>query len=435
MNNQVNCRFFEDHINAYLDSELDPETRSKMISHADACPDCGERLETMTRLLTMCAELDEGLTVPLEVQSAWRRAVREEAAQHQSQPRAKKGRGIRRTLGTVAAAAVLLVGGTFLYQAINLEQAAISVPVAPTQKRMQVSGSGYDGGYVSEANQSPGTQSAMYLSRDGAIDNLIGAEEDNMLYEEDTVDVADVADVADSTTQQRVVLRNATRWFETSTFDPTMQSITDLVTEYNGHFEDQSVDGQAILPGQTSGRIARLTARLPVNDLDEFLSVLDGLGTLTYQNQQDEDISSRYYDVASRLESYRAQLKRYNELVSTASGLEEMLLLQDKLYEVQANVDSLEGQIRGWDSRANMSTVAIEVSEIALREQQSNVSTLDDRVRGGFADSMEWMRVFLQDAAVVLAMAAPMLVIVVPLLIVLGVIISAVKRRKRRKGK
>jgi hypothetical protein len=30
----------------------------------------------MTRLLTMCAEMDEGLTVPLEAQAAWRKAVR-----------------------------------------------------------------------------------------------------------------------------------------------------------------------------------------------------------------------------------------------------------------------------------------------------------------------------------------------------------------------
>ena len=64
MEKPITCKYFGNHLDAYLDSELDRATRLKMELHADRCPECGEKLEYMTRLLIMCAEMDEGLSVP-----------------------------------------------------------------------------------------------------------------------------------------------------------------------------------------------------------------------------------------------------------------------------------------------------------------------------------------------------------------------------------
>lgn len=74
MTGQIDCKFFTEHLDSYLDSELDQATRQEMHRHAANCPSCGECLESMTRLLTMCAEMDEGLSVPLEAQAAWRQS-------------------------------------------------------------------------------------------------------------------------------------------------------------------------------------------------------------------------------------------------------------------------------------------------------------------------------------------------------------------------
>jgi anti-sigma factor RsiW len=112
MNEQDNCLWFDGNLNAYLDGELDREAREKMNAHARSCPACGQKLETMTRLLTMCAELDEGLSVPLEAQSAWRKAIRAEAQGH---ARKRNVDGWTRGLGWIAVALTLLTVSTAVF--------------------------------------------------------------------------------------------------------------------------------------------------------------------------------------------------------------------------------------------------------------------------------------------------------------------------------
>ena len=74
----MNCERFRSMLDRYIDSELSEEERSAMEEHTLSCDDCAELLNQALTTATMCAELNEGLTVPLECQAGWRRAVREE---------------------------------------------------------------------------------------------------------------------------------------------------------------------------------------------------------------------------------------------------------------------------------------------------------------------------------------------------------------------
>lgn len=435
MKKRVNCSFFQEHMNAYLDSELDQETRSAMISHADECPDCSERLETMTRLLMMCAELDEGLSVPLDVQSAWRHAIRREAAGKQvpsgrnAGVRRRKPNGLVRAVSAVAAAAVLLAGGTVAYRLSGAAPAS----TASSQLFRSVNSAEETSAKHTGEFDLMAAPSGTLIEVDGEVDDVVMDGQGTL--EMGAGQAGDAAAHAPSGTEQpKVVLRSASRAFETSTFDQTVDAISGLVDEYAGYFESEETYGRAMDRGQ-NGRYASMTARVPTDELDAFLTALDAVGTVTSKSETQTDISDRYYDAAGRLETYKTQLTKYNQLVSTATGLEDMLLLQGHIDETQAMIDSVQGQINGWDSRVARSTVNISVTEIAVREQQALESDLGERVRAALDDSIEWVKAFLQDAAVVLAMAAPALVIIIPLLIVIWVIVAAVRRSRRRRGR
>ncbi|MEG2711306.1 MAG: anti-sigma factor, partial [Clostridia bacterium] len=231
MNKQVSCKFFQEHLNDYLDSEMDIETRQRMNAHATECPECGERLETMTRLLTMCAELDEGLTIPLDAQAAWRKAVREEST-HQQAPK-RRGHGFTRALGAVAAAAVLLVGGTFAYRMSGvspIEQPAglASYKSAPSAVRSYDSNSN-EGAARSRAGAMPIVSEAdgempkaAQLAPDAPQD-APGAP----LVLGDTPDQAEVS--TQEATRKPVVLKSAERKMETTGFEQSMVSVQNLV--------------------------------------------------------------------------------------------------------------------------------------------------------------------------------------------------------------
>ena len=194
------------------------------------------------------------------------------------------------------------------------------------------------------------------------------------------------------------------------------------------------MDGQSFEEGG-QGRAAELSIRVSSESLDDFLTSLDAVCTVTYKSESAQDISDRYYDVETRLESYRVQMERLNQLLGSAS-LEDMLLLEDKRTEVQQEIDSLEGQLKSWSSQAQLSTVYVTLREVKVRDQvRSTGDSLGERVKTAFYDSVNWLNGFLQDAAVVLAIAAPVLVVLIPILVVVWAIVAGVRHRKGRKRK
>lgn len=430
MTGQIDCKFFTEHLDSYLDSELDQAARQEMHRHAANCPSCGECLESMTRLLTMCAEMDEGLSVPLEAQAAWRKAVRAEAASKERKA-SSRGAVFRRWTGGIAAALVLLVGGTFAYR-MGDGAAPITLPREPSYVDSTMPNY-YAGTRMATAGSGQAIPAQMRMETDGAVTSGQDAVNDAVFIDEAAVSQEQTAAVEEVQGEQ-VVLRTAERTLESSSFDQSLSYIQNLVTEYQGYFEQSTVDGQSFEEGG-QGRAAELSIRVSSESLDDFLTSLDAVCTVTYKSESAQDISDRYYDVETRLESYRVQMERLNQLLGSAS-LEDMLLLEDKRTEVQQEIDSLEGQLKSWSSQAQLSTVYVTLREVKVRDQvRSTGDSLGERVKTAFYDSVNWLNGFLQDAAVVLAIAAPVLVVLIPILVVVWAIVAGVRHRKGRKRK
>ena len=430
MTGQIDCKFFTEHLDSYLDSELDQATRQEMHRHAANCPSCGECLESMTRLLTMCAEMDEGLSVPLEAQAAWRKAVRAEAASKERKA-SSRGAVFRRWTGGIAAALVLLVGGTFAYR-MGDGAAPITLPREPSYVDSTMPNY-YAGTRMATAGSGQAIPAQMRMETDGAVTSGQDAVNDAVFIDEAAVSQEQTAAVEEVQGEQ-VVLRTAERTLESSSFDQSLSYIQNLVTEYQGYFEQSTVDGQSFEEGG-QGRAAELSIRVSSESLDDFLTSLDAVCTVTYKSESAQDISDRYYDVETRLESYRVQMERLNQLLGSAS-LEDMLLLEDKRTEVQQEIDSLEGQLKSWSSQAQLSTVYVTLREVKVRDQvRSTGDSLGERVKTAFYDSVNWLNGFLQDAAVVLAIAAPVLVVLIPILVVVWAIVAGVRHRKGRTRK
>ena len=409
MNEQDNCRWFDLSLNAYLDGELDREARERVNEHARTCPACGQKLETMTRLLTMCAELDEGLSVPLAAQSAWRKAVRAEA---QGRVRTRRVGAWTRGMGWIAAALTLLTVSTAMFnRGVTVPPAKISTKMAQAPAGAEFAARDY--GVIPGETETG--DSMLSLMTDGSMD-----------LNQQVID--------DSTAQQaKVVLRSASRSIESTAFDTDSQSVDNLVGEYEGYFESDSQSGQPLEPGGSVGRQRDMAIRVPSAQLDEFLTGLDVIGNVVYKNQTAEDVSSQYYDATARLDALKTQREQINKLMTSATDLTVIADLSDRFYNLQAEIDSLEGRIRGWDSKADFSLVTVSMTEVLARDQMQPVgNTLVDRIRTGFFDSVNWLSAFLQDMAVMLAAAAPVLVVLIPLIVLILVIVKVVRARKRR---
>ena len=404
----MNCERFRSMLDRYIDSELSEEERSAMEEHTLSCDDCADLLNQALTTATMCAELNEGLTVPLECQAGWRRAVREEAAQAKKTP---KWLVWRRALSVAAAAAALFfaIGG-----ALNPDSLTLKASLMNSADQYNET-AGYEGDYLSEGAGMARTASgkaAFLLESDGALDTgkAVGTSGESRQS----------SDV--------VVLRSALRHVVSKSFDSDLMWLEDLLREYNAYFEERTVTGQA----EDYNRVLSASIRVPSASLDDFLTALDDMGTVTLREERAEDITADYTDVSTRLSVLRSQLDQLNAMNETAESVSDLIAIHERATDLMAEIESYESTLRGWSSQQSYSTVSLTVEEDVTGGEDAPSSSLGEHMKDAFNASVEWLKTFGQNAAIFLAALAPRLAVWGPVAVIVIVIICLIFRRKKK---
>jgi len=396
----MNCEVFRENIDAYIDGELESAIRLEMERHAEACGPCMKMLKEAGMLQELLSGMSEE-DVPLKAQAAWRRAVREEAKKKTLAP-------WMRSIASVAAALVVLVAGT-VGMRLNGSVPAANVPTVLSYSETE-SESLFDG--LNEADERTGMAPIGYvagaLQSDGSAGTARSAE-------------------AGAGQIQPVVLRSAERAIESENYDSDIQWLNDLVSEYGAYFEERS---ESAGRSDDIGRISRAVIRVPSERLDDFLMELDQLGSTVKRSEAAEDVTGRYMDTQSRLDALKLQKEKLTEMLAETADIEALIAIDDKMAEVIAKMESLEGDLRRWESEQSYSKVTMMVAEV-FEAQPEAQEALGIRMKKGFDEALIWMKGFGQDLLVMLATYGPRLIILVPAL-VLGIAAGCLFRRRRR---
>ena len=97
--------------------------------------------------------------------------------------------------------------------------------------------------------------------------------------------------------------------------------------------------------------------------LDGVLSGAGEWGEVTREQTSAVDMTSTYTDNASRLESARAQKRQLDALYEKAETMEDIITLTDAIFDVQEEIEWLEGQNRRIDNQASMATLYVTINE------------------------------------------------------------------------
>ena len=419
---EMNCKTFQENLDAYIDSELDRKTRRAMEEHAAVCPDCGPLLNRAMEVATMCAELNEGLTVPLECQAAWRRAVRAEAeskTQARSKQRSHRSVWVRALAGAAAVLVLFFAVGSQL----DLDDL---IPSGSGQYNSRNAAYDY---YAEEAYGYSGNRAPMVAETGSA---MMGMKASGVMLESDgSIQQSTTADTSDTSNQGSdvIVLRSATRSITTKEFDADTLYLDDLVNEYSAYFESRRVTGNA----EDASRVLKAVIRVPSESLDNFLTALDVLGTVTVREEYAEDITANYNDVAARLQVLRSELDQLNAMNERAESVSDLIEINERANEVTAEIEAYESRLRDWNSRRSYSSVTLTITEKGEAVEPAKL-TLGERMKQAFEDSIEWLKEFGQDAAVFGAALLPRLIVWLPVLIIVIVLLRvAFGRRKKKK--
>ncbi len=218
----MGCEEAHSMLDAFVDGELSAQQERALMEHAAGCEACGREIEAAILLRDAMKDMDAEVSVPLEAQTAWRRAVRAETGK-------TRGRRWMRYACGAAAALVLVVGCTFALRGdvFKQEHTLVLTDTQPLARSM------------------PAAQA------DG---ELIAADG----VQETSASGAAAAEADDYTIWKK---------YEAADVDAACAAVEALAVEYSGSFSMEKDDG-----------LANCRVELPCDYAEDFLSAVERIG-------------------------------------------------------------------------------------------------------------------------------------------------------------
>lgn len=192
---------------------------------------------------------------------------------------------------------------------------------------------------------------------------------------------------------------------ETLDYAGTMSAIKDTIKKYGGVIQSENESDDSYHwyyedYRKTGGTLHNyLQVRIPSEKYDSFLSELDGIGKIISKSTSVDNISQQYYDTTTQIEALQIQEKNLLVMLEKCETIEDMITVQERLSEVQYELNSLQTTKRYMDVDVAYSYVNINVSEVMEYHYESEpvkTNTFIDRLQNtlkstgtGFLSFME----------------------------------------------
>ncbi len=260
------------------------------------------------------------------------------------------------------------------------------------------------------------------------------ASKDYMYAVTESTDVAyeneDGTDVA--LPQARKVIVNGSMTMRTDSFDETVSAIEQLVTERGGYIQDAR--RQTYAPGKST---YDAVLRFPAEVYDAARQDIQMMGVLQGYNQQTEDATDQYTDLAGRLQVKTVEESRLLGLIQAAeenpdTPVETILALEERLGQVREEMALMEAHMTAINRQSAYATLSLHLMESPMPFQTAE--GLGENMQGAFMASALLMAKLFQGVAVFIAGAlVPVGVLAVAMLAVRFVMIQVRKRMKQNK--
>ena len=230
---------------------------------------------------------------------------------------------------------------------------------------------------------------------------------------------------------ERKIIKTANISAQTLEFDESLKLVMELCQSLGGYIESSSVSGNGI-NSRGGSRYASYTIRIPAEKLDSFDGGLGEILKVTSSSSNSNEVTSTYYDIKSRIDVLKMQkesLTKLYEQYTDYGNVNYLIELQDKLYDVIAEIEAYETQIRLYDSKIAYSTVYLNIQEV--KEYVEVSETFGEEILEAFSDGWDAFVEFCSFIAIAF-------VTCLPFIITGGVmttaIILTVKVNKKRKA-
>ena len=119
---------------------------------------------------------------------------------------------------------------------------------------------------------------------------------------------------------------------------------------------------------------------------DDLVYTLEkDIGKLLSKNINAKDVTEEYVDLNIRLEDNLSYLKQYKSILSKAKTIKEILEVQEKIRQIEEEIESKKGRLKYLDDKVSFSTLNLVISEL-IPFKLSKKRSFGSRVAGAFSN-------------------------------------------------
>lgn len=161
---------------------------------------------------------------------------------------------------------------------------------------------------------------------------------------------------AEEEVQQKKLIKTGELTLKSKHIEQSKANLDKILEQVGGYYDNESFS-----KSNYELRYS-LQLRIPSAKFDQLLQNINtGSDEILAKNIHAEDVGEEYYDIETRLKSKKAYLKRYQEIMSNAKNVDDLLQIESQVRQLIEEIESQEGRLRFLDNQVGYGTLNIEL--------------------------------------------------------------------------
>lgn len=229
----------------------------------------------------------------------------------------------------------------------------------------------------------------------------------------------------------RKLIKNVSMDVETEQFDTFVPSIEKQVADLGGYIESLNTRNGSYYDYEGSTRSAEIVARIPKNNLDAFVSLIEGNSNITNRTENVEDVTLQYVDLESHKKMLLAEQESLLSLLENAESIEDIITIEGRLSEVRYQIESMESQLRTFDNLVDYSTVRLYINEVKRYTPVEEIGTWE-KIATGFWNNVVDIGEGFKNFGIGFVIRIPYFVVWAVILFIVWLIVKGLRKMFRK---
>lgn len=214
------------------------------------------------------------------------------------------------------------------------------------------------------------------------------------------------------------IIKSAKTKYQVNNIGDASKEIKNMVLANNGYVSEMRFDNNQYRKQNV------FVVKVPNYQFDGLLSKIAGVAKkIDYENITTQDVTEAYIDAESRLKTKLEVKKRYEEILrSKAYKVKDLLEVEEKIKNIQEEIEAVQGKLNYMKSKVALSTIQIELYEEI--EKGKKVVEGDS----GFSEEVSKA---LQFGLEIIKALLLFLVYIWPILVILFILFIIYKKRRK----